>query len=99
MSDVTIKQIITAFLQTYSKDDMIPMHLIETHLPYFGEVTFSKKHSPGSYSRIFRYMRRDGDINIEFVKKEGSKEKHFKIIKKVIPLMDNFIQSVDMPQT
>lgn len=79
MGKVTVKQIILSYLSVYKPDDIIPSHLIETGIPGFALSAYGIMVKPGSVSRIFRYMREDGEINIEFT---DSTKKYFKIVEK-----------------
>lgn len=79
--NVKVNQIVLQYLSSFPDNYIIPMHLIETELPNYGRTQFGIIHSPGTYSRSFRKMREDGLVKIEWVKKEKSKEKHFKIVK------------------
>jgi len=82
MAKMTIGGIIKKFLKIKLDCGMteIPNHVIETQLPGFGMSMFQIMHSPGSYSRIFRMLVRDGEVKAEEVKNEYSKEKHWKIL-------------------
>lgn len=95
MSKVTVKQIIYSYLSVYKPDDVIASHLIETAIPGYALSTYGVMVKPGSVSRIFRYMREDGDINIEFV---DTAKKYFKIVpsaeEKIAGQMDNYFQSI-----
>jgi hypothetical protein len=80
----TVRQVLLSWIKSQSE---FRNSAIETELPDYGYQRFGVLHSPGTYSRIWRYMREDRDlekINLELADVSDNypdrREKTWKIV-------------------
>lgn len=79
MNKITAKKIILSYLKFYSYDVKIPFSVIEIEIYKYALSIYGKVIKPGTISRVFRKMREDKEIEIEFT----DESKRYFIIKKM----------------